>query len=696
MQRNRLAAESSPYLQQHADNPVDWWPWGPAAFDAARRDDKPVLLSVGYSACHWCHVMAHESFEDPATAALMNTLFVNVKVDREERPDVDKIYQLAQALMTHQTGGWPLTMFLTPEQQPFFGGTYFPREARHGMPAFGELLQRVAEYYRTHREDIARQGPQLREAFLRLMPRGGSAGRLLDEGPLRAVRADLERSFDRDHGGFGRAPKFPQVPSLERCLRQWHAGANSGEPDLKALFMASLSLTRMAEGGIRDQLAGGFCRYSVDRQWMIPHFEKMLYDNGPLVGLYAAAHLATGEPLFAEVAIDTAEWVMREMRAPQGAFFSSLDADSGGVEGRYYLWSREEVRAALDPEEYPPFARRFGLDLDPNFEGAWHLCVHQPIEAIAAETGRSAAQIGKDLQGARTKLLARRALRARPGRDEKVLTAWNALMIKGLAVAARALVRPDLATAATEAVDFIRAQLWRDGRLLASTRDGQAVLPAYLDDHAFLADALLELLQVRWRSRDFEFLMQLVEAMRDRFEDREHGGFFFTASDHERLIHRSKTFADESLPAGNAVAATVLCRLGLLLADLRHVDAAERTLLAGLASMQDAPLGHVGLANALEEFLVSPQIVIIRGASPGLDEWPRQIARLYAPQRLVFAIPDDAADLPAALAAKKPGASTVAYVCTGMTCGPPIADLGALVRRLRPEPALRGAPDAQD
>jgi uncharacterized protein YyaL (SSP411 family) len=696
MQRNRLAAESSPYLQQHAGNPVDWWPWGPAAFEVARRDDKPVLLSVGYSACHWCHVMAHESFEDPATAALMNTLFVNVKVDREERPDVDKIYQLAQALLTHQTGGWPLTMFLTPEQEPFFGGTYFPREARHGMPPFGELLQRVAEYYRTHRDEITRQGPQLREAFLRLMPPSGSGGRLLDDGPLRAVRAELERSFDRDHGGFGRAPKFPQVPSLERCLRHWHASAHGGDADLKALFMASLSLTRMAEGGIRDQLAGGFCRYSVDRQWMIPHFEKMLYDNGPLLGLYAAAHLATGEPLFAAVAGDTAGWVLREMRAPQGAFYSSLDADSDGAEGRFYVWSREEVQATLDPAEYPLFARRYGLDLAPNFEGRWHLHVQQPIETIAAESGRSAAQVETILHGARTKLLARRALRTRPGRDEKILTAWNALMIKGLAVAARALVRPDLAAAATEAVDFIRAQLWRDGRLLASTRDGHAVLPAYLDDHAFLADALLELLQIRWRGRDFEFLVQLVEAMLDRFQDAEQGGFFFTASDHERLIHRSKTFADESLPAGNAIAASVLCRLGLLLAELRYVDAAERTLLAGLASLQDAPLGHVSLAHALEEFLVSPQIVILRGAAPGLEEWRREIARLYAPQRLVFAIPDDAPDLPAALAGKRAGPETVGYVCTGMTCGPPIADLGALVRRLRPESSLRGAPAVQD
>ena len=686
MQRNRLAAETSPYLLQHAGNPVDWHPWGSEAFATAERADKPVLLSVGYSACHWCHVMAHESFEDPSTAALMNELFVNIKVDREERPDIDKIYQLAQALMTHQGGGWPLTMFLTPQQQPFFGGTYFPRAASHGLPAFAELLPRVAEYYRTQRAQILEQAPLLTDAFARLMPAAGGAELSLDERPLGAARAALAQTFDGEFGGFGRAPKFPQVPSIERCLRHWHAGAAGPDPDLESLYMATLSLTRMAEGGIRDQLGGGFCRYSVDRQWMIPHFEKMLYDNGPLLGLYASAHLATGEPLFAAVAADTAGWALREMRLPEGGFCGSLDADSADGEGGFYLWSREEVQAELGAADFAAFSLRFGLDQGPNFEGRWHLHAHRSLAEVATRLMRPAGEISAELDAARRKLIDVRARRARPGRDDKVLTAWNGLMIKGLATAARALARPDLGAAAGAAVDFLRAHLWRDGRLLASVKDGRAVLPGYLDDHAFLADGLLELLQTRWRDSDFAFLVELIEVMLAKFQDDSGGGFYFTASDHERLIHRGKDFADDSLPSGNAIAVSVLCRLGYLLAEMRYLEAAERGLQAGWHSMLQAPLGHLTLIDALQGFLHSTQIVIVRGSDPALSHWHAALARLYAPQRMIFAIPDDAAELPAALAAKRPMGRTVAYVCTGMTCSPPLEDLGALIRSLRASP----------
>jgi uncharacterized protein len=683
MQRNRLAAETSPYLLQHADNPVDWYPWGEQALLAAKQRNKPILLSIGYSACHWCHVMAHESFEDPATAALMNQLFINIKVDREERPDLDKIYQVAQQLITHGSGGWPLTMFLTPDEQaPFFGGTYFPKAPRHGMPAFNDLLRRVAEYYRDHGAEIARQNEQLKLAFASLTPESAPHGITLDASPLLEARSSLERSFDTQFGGFTQAPKFPHPGSIERCLRQWHGTAASTSPDLKALYMASLTLTRMAEGGIYDQLGGGFSRYSVDGQWMIPHFEKMLYDNGQLLCEFAHASLATGEALFTRIAVDTADWVLRDMRSPQGGFYSSLDADSEGHEGKFYVWTRAEVQALLTPPEYAAFSRRFGLDRSANFESAWHLHIHESIDAIAAALGESAQAVAVLIESARAKLLNVREVRVWPARDEKILTAWNALMIKGLAVAARVLRRPELADAATAAVDFIRHTLWRDGRLLATYKDGRAHLPAYLDDYAFLADALLELLQTRWRSSDLDFARQLTDVLLSQFEDPETGGFFFTAADHEQLIHRSKTYSDDSLPSGNGVAASVLCRLGYLLGELPYLAAAERTLRAGWPMLQQYPQAHMSLVNALEDFLASMQILIIRGGTPQIEHWAAQLGALYAPTRMIFAIPRDAADLPPALAAKRAAADTVAYVCTGMTCSAPFTHLEEIAREL--------------
>src|ERR1700737_2947897 len=406
MQRNRLAAETSPYLLQHADNPVDWYPWGEPALLAAKQHNKPILLSIGYSACHWCHVMAHESFEDPATAELMNQLFINIKVDREERPDLDKIYQVAQQLIPHGSGGLPLAMFLTPDEQaPFFGGTYFPKQPRYGMPAFSDLLRRVAEYYRDHGREIAQQNQQLKLALAALAPESAPDGAALDASPLAEARTALERSFDAQFGGFSQAPKFPHPSSIERCLRQWHDTPTSTSPDLKALYMASLTLTRMAEGGIYDQLGGGFSRYSVDGQWMIPHFEKMLYDNGQLLCEFSRASLATGEALFARIAGDTADWVLRDMRSPQGGFYSSLDADSEGHEGRFYVWTRAEVQALLTPQEYSAFSRRFVLDGGANYEGEWHLYAYESSDAMGEGLGETPQAVAALIKSARAKLL---------------------------------------------------------------------------------------------------------------------------------------------------------------------------------------------------------------------------------------------------------------------------------------------------
>ncbi|HEY0337871.1 MAG TPA: thioredoxin domain-containing protein, partial [Burkholderiales bacterium] len=424
---NQLAAETSPYLQQHAANPVNWYPWGEEALSLAREQDKPILLSVGYSACHWCHVMAHESFEDAEVAAEMNRHFINIKVDREERPDLDQIYQTAHHILTQRGGGWPLTMFLMPDGTPFFAGTYFPKSARYGMPGFKDLLGRIAEAYRDQREAIARQNVSLMEALTRTTP--DPAGEIeLTRGPLDVAVRELAQLFDDVHGGIGQAPKFPHPFELAFCLRR-HAlegGQLSG-------VIAKLTLTRMAEGGIYDHLAGGFCRYSVDRYWTIPHFEKMLYDNGPLLALYSDAWLLTHDPLYEKTATKTAAWVMRDMQSPDGGYYSSFDADSEGKEGQYYVWTREEVQALLGSAEYAVVAAHYGFEGPPNFEDRyWHLRVAKHLAEIAAQLKVSTEECAALLESARAKLYAARAQRVPPARDEKVLASWNALMAKGM------------------------------------------------------------------------------------------------------------------------------------------------------------------------------------------------------------------------------------------------------------------------
>jgi len=675
---NRLSSETSPYLLQHAHNPVDWYPWCEEAFDRARMEGKPVLVSIGYSSCHWCHVMEAESFEDEETARLLNDRFVNVKVDREERPDIDRIYQIAQHLLTRRSGGWPLTMFLSPEtRRPFFGGTYFPKAARYGLPAFKDVLARVADYYASHRAEIERQGAALMEVFNEIDAVSSPSEARLDDRPLAAARAALADSFDGRFGGFGGAPKFPHPLTLELLLRLARAGA-----DPQALHMAALTLRRMGEGGINDQLAGGFCRYSVDPYWMIPHFEKMLYDNGSLLAVYADAALATGDPFYRHIADATAEWIVREMQSPDGGYFSSFDADSEGHEGKYYVWDRSEVERALMPEEYAAFAPRFGLDREPNFEGRWHLHTFVSIEEIAARLGKTSKEIEALIESARTKLRAVRSHRVPPARDDKILTSWNALAIRGMARAARALGRADLAASAWRAVQFIRGTHWRDGRLLATSRDGRAQLPAYLDDYVFLADAVLELNTVRFSAQDLGFARDLIEVVLDHFLDRRSGGLYFTSDEHEALIHRSMSLGDDATPSGNGIGALVLQRMGCLLGERRYLEAAERILHAAWGAIERHPTSHVSLLLALEEYLNPPQIVILRGEPAEIEQWRAELAKIYAPRRLTLAIASHVTDLPAALAEKAPRARAVAYVCRGTVCSPPIESLGELAATL--------------
>jgi uncharacterized protein YyaL (SSP411 family) len=677
--RNRLADESSPYLRQHAANPVDWYPWGPEAIAKARALDRPILLSIGYSACHWCHVMAHESFEDEATAAVMNRLFVNVKVDREERPDLDKVYQLAHQLLAQRGGGWPLTMFLAPDDlTPFFGGTYFPDRPRYGMPAFADLLERVARFYRDERASVATQNAALRGVFVDLLPPAAKAGETPTREPLDRARQQLAMSFDPRYGGFGPAPKFPHAASIEFLLRASGASAKGPVPDGEALDMATFTLGRMAEGGIFDQLGGGFCRYSVDPFWMIPHFEKMLYDNGPLLALLAQAAVAKGDASLRRAALDTARWALREMRSPEGAFYAALDADSEGHEGRFYVWKRDEVEQLLAPDEFRVLARRFGLDREPNFEGAWHLHGFIALPDVARELGLPDAEAQALLDAARAKLFVERARRVRPGLDDKVLTAWNGLMIRGLAVAGRLLGESALTDAAQRAIDFLRSHCWLEGRLFATWKDGQARHPAYLDDHAFLLDALLESLQSRFRSEDLEFARGIADRLLADFADREQGGFWFTAAGRDPPLYRPKGYADDATPSGNGVAAQALARLGWLTGETRYLEASEAAVRGGFASLARGPEAHAALLNALDEYLAPVEIVILRGTGAKLSEWQAALPRTYAPRRMVVAIPSDVAGLPEALASKVARGETVAYVCRGPVCSEPIESLAAL------------------
>ena len=664
---NTLQHETSPYLKQHADNPVDWLPWGPAALDLARQDNKPILLSIGYSACHWCHVMAHESFEDVETAAMMNDLFVNIKVDREERPDLDRIYQMSQQLFTGRAGGWPLTVFLTPDEQwPIFAGTYFPKNAAYGMPAFKEVLQRVADYFRDHRSEINTNAKRLLDALAQPATEADGAmptGRLSE-----AARQRLGDAFDAANGGFGDAPKFPHPTEIGMLLSLF-------PDDPGARRIAEQSLSAMASGGLFDHLGGGFFRYCVDSDWQIPHFEKMLYDNAALLGIYSEASAMTGNPLLAGAARATADWLLQDMRDPAGAFYATLDADSEGEEGRFYSFVPEDLDAALDPDESAAAAAYFGTDQPANFEGkAWHL---QP-RSRAAAFGNADALI----ESARGKLLALREQRERPGRDEKILTAWNGLMIGNLAKAARYLDQPALGQAGCEATDFIRNHLWKDGRLKASYKDGRARFAAYLDDYAFMALGLTELMQWQFRPADLQFATELADCMLGHFRDPS-GGFFFTADDHEQLIHRPKPLADEAVPSGNGMAALALDTLGHLLGESRYLKAAANAVHAALPSIARHPEAHSTLLKAIDRLQEPPEIVVVRGAGSSLAEWQRKIDTGFSPGRLLFFIADEFEDLPGLLQTREASDTTTAFLCKGVECLAPIQNLEELARRLR-------------
>ena len=681
---NRLGEETSPYLRQHAENPVDWYPWSDAALARARDEDKPILLSVGYSACHWCHVMAHESFEDSGTAEVMNRHFINIKVDREERPDLDKVYQLAHQLLTQRAGGWPLTVFLDPQTLlPFFAGTYFPRSPRFNLPGFADLLLRIDQVYRTQRDALGEQGERLSEALLKLDPTGIAAQGLEDAKLLETARDQLAAGFDAAEGGFGTAPKFPMPSSIERVLRHWAYSDRAGKRDGDALDMAMTTLTKIARGGIYDHVGGGFCRYSTDRHWEIPHFEKMLYDNGSLLALYADA-LALGDDSLFEAAVrETADWIRRDMQHAEGGYFSALDADSEGEEGKYYLWRRDAVKRLLTDDEYLLVATLYGLDKPANFEGRWNLRRGDAWRAVLDRLGFERETGGSLLASAKAKLLAERDTRVPPARDDKVLTAWNGLAIRGMAKAAVRLDEPEWLNSAQRAADFVRENLWDGEHLTATWRDGVGKYRGYLDDYANMLEGLIELLSAAWRDVDAAFAKDLADTMIRQFYDPGDNGFFFTAHDQEALIHRPKPTLDESMPSGNGTAACALTTLGHLFADTRYLDAADATLRALRGAVEQYPAGHCTLLSAVEASACAPEQVIVRGPAYALDAWLHIAREGYRPWRRVFGVPDDCAAAPDYLPGRVDGddrSALVAFVCRGLQCSPPIDSLDEFTR----------------
>jgi len=670
---NKLSTQTSPYLLQHADNPVDWMPWGDEALQLARDLDKPILLSIGYSACHWCHVMAHESFEDDATAEVMNRLFINIKVDREERPDLDKIYQNAHSMLTNRPGGWPLTVFLTPhDHMPIFAGTYFPKTPRHGLPAFTQLLEDLAHAYETRKHDIEQQSDSIRDVFRQIAVQGDTPAEHLGSMPLDVARNQIEQQFDSRFGGYSSAPKFPHPAIIQRALKHWARTGKSGNPDSRILHTALFSLERMCSGGLFDHLGGGFCRYSTDEQWMIPHFEKMLYDNGPLLWLNTQAWCISDDITYRDAATETADWIVREMQSEAGGYYSALDADSEGEEGKFYIWDPKTVAAQVDNDEYLMLARRFGLDKPANFEGRWHLHAYCSYQQLAEEFDRNDSAVRDTLQAARNKLFQAREKRIHPGLDDKILTAWNGLMIRGMAYAGRQFGSTAYIDSAAKAADYIHAQLWRHERLLATARNGHAHLNAYLDDYAFVISGIIELLQARWERKWLHWAQQLADALIEQFEDERNGGFFFTSHDHEQLIQRTKTYSDDATPSGNGIAAESLLVLGYLLAEPRYIDAAERCLKAAWTSINQAAISHCSLLEALDASLEPPKIIILRGSADELASWLQTATGAFLPHTYIFAIAEDS-ELPPSLAEKSMSNRVLAYVCEGMQCSPPIS-----------------------
>ena len=666
---NRLAEESSPYLLQHAHNPVDWFPWGEEALEKSKREDKPILLSIGYSACHWCHVMERESFENEEIARQMNEQFVNIKVDREERPDLDQIYMSAVQMMTRH-GGWPLTVFLTPDLVPFYGGTYFPPADRQQMPGFPRILAAVSEAYRTRPEEVRQSAWEILSE-LRRMSVAQESPEGIDTPLLDNAYRGLARSYDPRFGGFGGAPKFPSSMNLDFLLRTYQRTG-----DARALEMATHSCRMMAEGGMYDQLGGGFHRYSTDARWLVPHFEKMLYDNALLTRLYLHAYQATGGGFFRVVVEETLGYVGREMLDESGAFYSTQDADSEGVEGKFFVWDKEEVESLLGPEDARLFSAYFDVTEGGNFEESNILHVERPAAEVARELNVSAERLAAAVQRGRGILYTERERRIKPGRDEKVITAWNGLMLEAYAEASALLERDDYREIAERNAQFILDTLVREGLLLHVYKDGRAKHVGFLDDYAFVISGLVTLYETTGRLRWLEAAVRLTDKMVEEFWDEEGGGFFYNGRSGEKLIVRNKDYFDNATPSGNSVAAEALLRLSVLTGKEDYRRRAVNVLRLVRDAVERYPSAFGYALGAIDFYLSKPREIVVVGDETQARTLLREVWGRYLPNKVVVQSSgvDEAATqlVPLLQERTAQGGRATAYVCESYTCLQPV------------------------
>ncbi|MDA1051122.1 MAG: thioredoxin domain-containing protein [Planctomycetota bacterium] len=670
---NRLANETSPYLLQHANNPVDWHPWGPEALARSQAEQKPIFLSIGYSACHWCHVMEHESFENTLIAAALNDKFINIKVDREERPDLDQIYMNAVQLITGR-GGWPMSVFLTPDLQPFFGGTYWPPDARMGMPGFDQVIAAVDDAWRNRREQAIEQAGELTRHLQQIGHTDTAAGQLAPELLGHAV-AKLEQVFDFTNGGFGQAPKFPHSMDLQLLMRVWFRARRDG-----VLDMVKLNLDKMARGGIYDHLAGGFARYTVDARWLVPHFEKMLYDNALLTGAYLDGYLITRDEAYARVVRESLDYILGYMTDERGGFHSTEDADSEGEEGKFYVWTPAEIKEILGDERADRFCYVYDVTEAGNFEGHNILNLPKTIAQCASLRGWDLNELQDELAESRAALLAVRDRRVRPGKDDKILVSWNSLMIDSMARAAGILGDAKYLDAARAAAEFILNEMRRDdGRLLHSWRTGEAKFDAYLDDYSYLINAFVSLYEASFDERWIDEAVTLADLILAHFPDTSAGGFFFTADDHEQLIARNKDMHDSSVPSGNAMSATALLRLGKLTGRNDYLEAARGALESAIGIMRQSPTAAGQMLIAADMFFGPVnEVAIVCAGDEDVSRIAHDLCRRYIPNRVVAARTPDAVNrsthLDPLFEGKPAGDGSVnVFVCENFACQAPVS-----------------------